>query len=250
MRRFCCLVCLLCVFLPLSARTDPFSYPLGTVIIDAGHGGKDSGATSAWSFAGGTVYEKDYTLDIAQRTVSLLNVSHPDWNVITTRNDDTFIPLDERCRIAYTTQLPRKTSALFVSIHVNSAPNTEAQGYEILTKMPTMQVTLLDEQTPKENISLFAPFTEKELNDLLNSRNKEVASAFETTVGERMPLSRSRGVKQQDVRVLNISRMPAVLIEVGFITNEGDAKNLISSSWRQNMANAIVSAIEACGNLK
>jgi N-acetylmuramoyl-L-alanine amidase len=228
------------------ARTDPFSYPLRTVVLDAGHGGKDGGASSAWSFAGGTIQEKDFILDIAKRVADLLAVAQPQWNIVMTRADDTFIALDDRAAIAYRTVIPRKTSALFVSIHVNSATNDEAEGFEILTKIPSLRVTLLDEQTPKENISLFAPFTEMELNDLLNQRNKEVATRFETAISEHMPLSRSRGIKQQNVRVLNISRMPAVLVEVGFISNKNDATHLLAPAWRQEMANAIVAAIQAC----
>lgn len=245
-RLFVLAAILWCTSSLLFARTDPFSYPIRTVVIDAGHGGRDGGASFAWSFAGGTIYEKEYTLDIAKRTASLLGVAHPNWNIVMTRSDDTYVALDDRCIIAYSTVIPRKTSALFVSIHVNSAENQEAEGYEILTKIPSIQQTLLDAQTPKENISLFAPFTEKELNELLNARNAEVAKRFEQTVGEHMPLSRSRGIKPQDVRVLNISRMPSVLVEVGFITNKNDVKALITSSWRQEMANAIVAAIEAC----
>jgi N-acetylmuramoyl-L-alanine amidase len=78
------------------ARTDPFSYPLRTVVLDAGHGGKDGGASSAWSFAGGTIQEKDFILDIAKRVADLLAVAQPPWNIVMTRADDTFSRVDDR----------------------------------------------------------------------------------------------------------------------------------------------------------
>jgi len=224
--------------------TNPFSYPVKTVIVDAGHGGKDPGTSYAWSFAGGTIYEKEYTLDIALRVKALLEVAHSDWNIILTRNSDSYISLADRCAIAYGIPLEKKSSAVFVSIHVNSAPNNQAEGYEILTKMQGHRVTLLDELTPRTNISLLAGFGENELNEMLNERNSIIASTFGKVLQEKMPLMHNRGVKEQNIQVLNASRVPAVLVEVCFITNEVDAKNLITATWRQSMANAIATAIE------
>lgn len=235
-----------CTFLPLHAGSDPFAYPVSVVILDAGHGGKDPGASATYSFAGGTVHESDLVLDIAKRVNSLLVLDHPSLQVIMTRSDDTFVPLEERCRIAYTTPLEPQSSALFVSIHINSAVSREAHGFEILTKRQQKKVTILDGQTPPSNIPLFAPFSALELNRFLNLRNLYVAQVFEETLSQMMITSRNRGVKEQDLFVLNASRVPSVLVEVGFLSNEEEAKNILSSRWRQQVAYAIAKAISTC----
>ncbi|NCC65274.1 MAG: N-acetylmuramoyl-L-alanine amidase, partial [Spirochaetia bacterium] len=218
------------------AAIDPFSYPVGTVILDAGHGGHDPGAVNAYSFTDGDVYERDITLDIVKRLHALLSVSHPGLQIILTRDDDTFISLADRCKIAYTTPLRPKTSALFVSIHVNSAANRSAKGFELLTKMQNKQVIFLDDETPPENLAGFSSHTIPSLNRLLNNRNLVVAANFEQAMTDSLMHMQNRGVKEHNLWVLNGVRMPAVLVEVGFLSNEEDAKNLVSSQYRQRLA--------------
>lgn len=230
----------------LCAAADPFSYPVRTVILDAGHGGHDPGTSYAWGFAGGTVYERDLTLDITKRLYSLLSVSHPQLNLVLTRSDDTYVSLEQRSKIAYTTSIPPQTSALFVSVHVNSAPSSEASGFEVLTKLQSKRITLLDENTPIENIGTLSSNSTIALNRLLNNRNLFVASMFEKSLSEQLVTTRNRGVKERDLYVLNASRMPSVLVEVGFLSNEEDARNLLSPQWRQRVAQALATAIEAC----
>ncbi len=230
----------------LFSAGDPFSYPLGTVILDAGHGGHDPGTTNAWSFAGGTIYEKDLTLDIAKRLHALLAVSHPHLQLVMTRDDDVFLSLEERCSVAYQTPLQPQTSSLFISIHVNSATTDQASGFEVLTKMQNKRVTLLDASTPVENIPFYSTHSQLSLNRLLNQRNLVVAAIFEKTLNESLVTSRNRGVKERDLWVLNGSRMPAVLVEVGFLSNADDARNLVSPQWRQRMAQILAQAIERC----
>ncbi|MGH0052182.1 MAG: N-acetylmuramoyl-L-alanine amidase, partial [Sphaerochaetaceae bacterium] len=212
MRKPVMLLCtlVLCV-VSLFGANDPFSYPLGTVIIDAGHGGHDPGATNAWSFAGGTVYERDLTLDIAKRLQALLAVTHPSLQLVMTRDDDRYISLEDRCQIAYRTPLQPQTSSLFISIHVNSATTDQASGFEVLTKEQEKRVTLLDAMTPIENIPLFSSYSQLALNRLLNQRNLVVASVFEQTLEASLVTGRNRGVKERDLWVLNGARMPAVL---------------------------------------
>lgn len=245
-RHFLLLPFLLLFLFPLSAKDNPYSYPLGTVVIDAGHGGKDGGCSFAWVFAGGTVYEKDLNLDIAKRVRDIISVQRPDIRVVMTREDDSYISLDDRCAIAYGTPLAAKSSALFVSIHVNSAESRDASGFEVLTKLPSQTVSVIDASTPRQNISLYAPFSQSELNRMLGKRDREVADCFVSSLSASLPETRNRGVKEQNVQVLWCTRIPSVLLEVGFLTNEQDARNLVSASWRQQMANAIVLAILGC----
>ena len=126
LRRVLLLMLSLLMVLPLSAAVDPFSLPVGTLIIDAGHGGHDPGASYNWPFAGGVVWERDLNLDIAKRLSVLVKLAHPQLRVIMTREDDTFISLAERSAIAASQSLDSK-GALFVSIHINSAQAPSAQ---------------------------------------------------------------------------------------------------------------------------
>jgi len=231
---------------PVSAAKDPFSYPVSTVILDAGHGGKDPGASASYSFAGGLVNESDVVLDITKRVFALLSLEKPSLNLIMTRLDDTYISLEERSSLAYTAELAPQSSLLFVSIHINSAQSREASGFEILTKRQEKRVTFLDEHTPIRNIPLFAPFTALELNRLLNQRNLFVAKTFEEVLSQRMLTSRNRGIKERDLYVLNASRVPSVLLELGFLSNEDEARDIISPSWRQQVALAISMAVISC----
>lgn len=231
---------------PLSASNDPFSLPVSTVILDAGHGGRDPGASASYSFTAGTVNESDLVLDITKRVYALLALERPDLQLVMTRSDDTYISLAQRSKIAYTTALLPQSSALFVSIHINSAQSSEATGFEVLTKRQEKRVTLLDEHTPAKNIPLFASFSALELNRMLNQRNLVVAKTFEEVLSQRMLTSRNRGIKERDLYVLNASRVPSVLLELGFLSNEDEARAIISPAWRQQVALAIAKAIIAC----
>ncbi len=240
------IILLLLTLFPVSAAKDPFSYPVSTVILDAGHGGKDPGAIASYNFTGGVVNESDLVLDITKRVFALLSIEKPSLNLVMTRLDDTYISLAERSRIAYTAELAPQSSLLFVSIHINSAQTREATGFEILTKRQEKRVTFLDEHTPIKNIPLFAPFTALELNRLLNQRNLFVAKTFEDVLSQRMLTSRNRGIKERDLYVLNASRVPSVLLELGFLSNEDEARNIISPAWRQQVALAIAKAVISC----
>ncbi len=231
---------------PLSAAKDPFSLPVSTVILDAGHGGRDPGASASYSFTAGTVNESDLVLDITKRVHALLALERPDLQLIMTRSDDTYISLAQRSKVAYTTTLAPQSSLLFVSIHINSAQSSDATGFEVLTKRQEKRVTFLDEHTPTKNIPLFASFSALELNRLLNQRNLVVAKTFEEVLSQRMLTSRNRGIKERDLYVLNASRVPSVLLELGFLSNEDEARAIISPTWRQQVAHAITKAIIAC----
>jgi N-acetylmuramoyl-L-alanine amidase len=237
------IVCLCLV--PAFAAQDPFSLPVGTVVIDAGHGGHDPGASYNWPFVGHVVYERDLTLDIAKRLSVLLTLSHPELTVVMTRSSDVYLSLSERSAIAAGLDWGAK-GALFVSIHINSANAPSANGFEVLTKRQDKPVVLLDEATPLSNIHLFASHSQNQLNRLLNNRNLVVASIFEETLAGQLVTSRSRGVKEQDLWVLNQCRMPAVMVELGFLTNEDEARRLTNSLHRQHLAQVLANAIGRC----
>lgn len=229
-----------------TAFSSPFT-PVDAIILDAGHGGHDPGAVSVWDDV--TYYEKDIVLDIVLRMKAILGQRAPDLNVILTRDSDVFVSLEERAGIAVDSVssggASGGTGTIFVSLHVNSARSASAQGYEILIKQADRKVTFLDEKSPLSAIKRWSSYKGSVLNTELNKENKSLASSVRASLATFFPAGRDRGIIERDIYVLNYSRMPSVLVEMGFLSNKDDAWNLRDGEWRQKMAAAIVSGLLA-----
>jgi N-acetylmuramoyl-L-alanine amidase len=214
-----------------------FDYPISTVFIDPGHGGEDSGAVASYDF-NNLIEEKDIVLDIALSLRDYLEEELENTDIILTRDNDTYISLQNRSEVVYKTPLPNKTSSLFVSIHANSATSS-AQGFEIFTKMKNKIIYLYDSETPIQNIPLFANDDIYTLNDKQYDTSFTLASNILNSVLKSFPTISNRGIKSEDLYVLNVSRSTSCLVEVGFLSNEEEAKKLLDSTYRQTMAKAI-----------
>ncbi len=234
-----CSLCLLCVglilagLIPLavlgSAAIRPFR-----VVIDAGHGGRDSGARSRDNYK-----EKQAALDIALTLGKILE-SKEGVEVVYTRNRDVYIPLTERVRIAN-----GQKADLFVSIHMNSSRSSRAFGTETYIygrKSSSMSASEIAERE-NEGQSL------KEIVlDGLRAATYETRSlmAAEEVVAElkKRPVGLTvRRVGRMPFYVIAKTQMPAMLIEVAFISNPSEEAKLKNSWWRQDVALAICQAI-------
>lgn len=222
--------------------TSFFDYPISTVFIDAGHGGLDSGAVSSFSF-NPLIEEKDIVLDIALKIEEHLSKQMPELSIIQTRYDDTFPSLQERSELAYKTKLDDKFSSIFVSIHANSSTNSSAKGVEVFTKLENKTIYLLDEETPIDNIDLFVNDDLKTLNKNQYSTSMILSNNILESIKKNIPQIISRGIKSDDLYVLNVSRTTATLVEVGFISNEDEAKLLLDSVYRDKIAKAVSEGI-------
>lgn len=219
-----------------------------TLVIDAGHGGKDSGA--------GDGKEKKYALDMALRLGEKIKTELPDVQVIYTRETDVFIPLHERAEIAN-----RNKADLFISIHCNANPHSSAiSGTETyvmglhksednleLAKRENNVVLLEDDYSgsykgynPHSPIGhiVMANYQSAFMNQSLT-----FASLVETNMKELAGI-KSRGVKQAGFLVIWRTTMPSVLIETGYLTNTTDAKNLGTEEGRESIAQAIFEAFK------
>ncbi len=216
-----------------------------TIVIDPGHGGRDPG-----TIGHGGLREKDVTLAIALKLGEYIEEYMPDVEVIYTRNDDTFVELEERGSIAN-----RAQGDLFVSIHANSfRPNPRVQGAEIyflgLARTQSALETMKRENSVVrlENGNEMDELTEEDLliYELANAGNlmisERIAGMMEQQFRERAQ-RRSRGVKQAQFLVLYHASMPAVLVEAGFITNPDEARYLNSEYGQAIIASAIFRAI-------
>ena len=223
-----------------------------TVVIDAGHGGKDPGARGAYSL------EKNVALAIAKKVRLLLQTNFPDLNVIMTRTTDKFVELKRRSEIANENQ-----ANLFISIHCNSTPEESShreRGVLLLVygfHRKQEQLEALRENSSiyieKDYQKNYAGYVGKDptalivLNAFMQKYRKQ-SILFGEILNKQFVNNdgrRSRGVKEQGVLVLAHSAMPAVLVETGYINNPVEEKYLNSKSGQEEIAHSIVRAINA-----
>jgi N-acetylmuramoyl-L-alanine amidase len=216
---------------------------VGRIVLDAGHGGHDTGTVGPGGLA-----EKDLVLDVTKRLGALID-ERLGAEVIYTRSDDTFIPLERRTEIANDAK-----ADLFLSIHANSSPLRTAAGVETYYLSFTTSKTALD-VAARENAS-----SEKsiyELQDLLQKialKDKvDESHDFATRIQESLfaasvktnPHARDRGVRKAPFVVLIGASMPSVLAEIGFISNSHDETLMSRSEHRQRIAEALYKGLSS-----
>lgn len=218
---------------------------LDTIVIDAGHGGKDSGTIGITS-----LMEKTVTLDIAKKLGKMIE-REMGVNVVYTREEDVFIPLWKRTKIAN-----ESGGKVFVSIHANSTSRaSSAKGFETFLLRPGKTEDAIEVASREnsvialeENIPDFAGY--KEDNIILATmaqssfmQESEFLAATIQTELDKILRSNNRGVKQAGFQVLVGASMPNVLVEVGFLSNKTECKNLGKSSYRKKVARAIFNSL-------
>ncbi|MCL5745324.1 MAG: N-acetylmuramoyl-L-alanine amidase [Acidobacteria bacterium] len=216
--------------------TRTLGLKVGRVVLDPGHGGHDTGTIGP-----GGVVEKDLVLDIALR-LGLLIEQRMGSDVIYTRKDDTFVPLEERTRIAN-----EKKADLFLSIHVNSSPYSSASGAEtyylnFTTSRSALDVAARENATSNRSIHELQDLIEKiALRDKVEE-SREFATRLQSALfvlSSRSVAGRNRGVKKAPFVVLIGAAMPSVLAEVGFVTNPREELLLRRTDQRQKIADAL-----------
>lgn len=225
-------------------------YSLKTVVIDPGHGGKDSGALGRKS------KEKDIVLSIALKLGTYIEENIPDVKVIYTRTTDKFVELDVRADIAN-----KNKADLFISLHCNGNKDSRAYGTETfamglhksdgnleVAKMENSAILLEEDYTTKyegfdptsaESYIIFSFLANTYLGQSLNY------AAFVEDEFKTRARRKSRGVKQAGFLVLWKTTMPSVLIEAGFLTNPREEKYLMSKEGQEYIASAIYRAFKS-----
>ena len=208
-----------------------------TIVIDPGHGGRDPGATGRRGLK-----EKDVTLRIAKLLRESIK-SKTDARVVMTRTRDVYVPLEERTAIAN-----REGADLFISIHINASRKRKATGIESYI-LNVSEDTESKRLAARENSTSMADLTDLEyiLNDLISKvkTNDSVVMAniihnnLISSVKKKYRGIKSNGVKQAPFYVLVGTRMPAVLLELSFISNSRDEKRLKSKAYLKTMVKGI-----------
>jgi N-acetylmuramoyl-L-alanine amidase len=210
---------------------------IGRIVIDAGHGGHDSGTTGP-----GGIEEKEVVLDVALRLGKLLK-QRLGADVIYTRDNDTFIPLETRTAIANKAQ-----ADLFLSIHANSSPDSSARGVEtyylnFTTSPDALEVAARENAVSDESIHELSDLVKKiTLKDKIDESREfaaDVQKSLYDDLEEGNPGMRDRGVKKAPFVVLIGANMPSILAEISFLTNSADARQLQQPAYRERIAESL-----------
>lgn len=217
---------------------------LDMVVLDAGHGGKDSGTVGPYGLE-----EKFVTLDIARRVGNLLE-NHTAMKVLYSRDEDVFVPLWKRTRLANESK-----GKIFVSIHGNANPNHDVRGFETYILRPgktedAVEVAARENEVVKleEQSSRYDNLTEDNFivaslaQNSFMKESESLAAIIQEEMRKTLP-SPDRGVKQAGFFVLVGASMPNALVEVGFLSNPHEEKQLRKPGYRQSIAEAIYQGI-------
>jgi len=193
----------------LHEQKKPPPPKLETIIVDAGHGGKDGGSISKRD----NYEEKELTLATAFLIRSCLN--QLGYKTVMTRNQDTFVPLDTRAEIANTLD-----ADLFVSIHYNYSPNSDAKGVEVYYYKE-------EKNPPSTRIVKSKTLGDNVLKKIISTTGAE-----------------SRGLKQANFAVIRETRMPAILVEAGFLSNQHEREKVRDPKYQRSIAWGIANGID------
>jgi len=241
------MVAWLLLFFHFGLAAQDEGYKIRTIVLDAGHGGKDVGCLGASS------HEKDIALGITLQLGAYIREYLPDVKVIYTRSSDVFIPLDQRAHIAN-----EKKADLFISIHCNSASNRAAFGTETwvmgmhrseanleVAKRENAVIMLEENYEDKYDYDPTSPVAhiifsiqQYAFQDQSIDLAHTIQEQFRTRAGRK-----DRGVKQAGLVVLYKTAMPSVLVETGFLSNKDEEKFLRSKYGQEIIASAIFRGI-------
>ena len=225
-----------------STLTRALGLKISRIVIDAGHGGHDTGTIGPTG-----LMEKDLCLDVALRLGKIIGQRLPSAEVVYTRADDTFIPLEERTRIANESR-----ADLFISIHANSSANHGARGVETyylnLKGSPdAMEVAARENATAQESIHDLEDIVKKIARSEKIDESREFAADIQESLAKRIQklnkTVKDRGVRKAPFVVLIGADMPSVLTEISFLSNPTDEQLLKKPEQRQRVAEGLYQGV-------
>ncbi len=226
--------------------SDESGYKIGAILIDPGHGGKDPGALETYKINGKnvTIKEKDVNLSVGKMLYARLKAAYPDKKILMTRDKDVFLSLSERTDIANSVKLNEKEAILYISVHVNSSLDKKASGFEVWYLSPGYRRTVLEKtgDLDKNLFTVMNSMMEEEYTTESILIAKFVMDGLQAQVGGQ---TSSRGIKAEEWFVVRNSNMPAVLVELGFVSNEKEARLLYDQSYLQKLSLGIYNGLSA-----
>jgi N-acetylmuramoyl-L-alanine amidase len=219
---------------------------IGKIVIDPGHGGHDTGTIGP-----NGLEEKDLVLEVGRRLGKLLE-TRLGAEVVYTRKNDTFIPLETRTAIAN-----QQRADLFISIHANSSHDPDARGVETYYLNFTSSPEALDVAARENAVSEKSIYELQDLVKKIALKEKieesrefagDVQESLHTGLASKSPGIRDRGVKKAPFIVLIGANMPSILAEISFVSNPGDERRLETSEYRQRIAESLYRGIAKYAN--
>jgi N-acetylmuramoyl-L-alanine amidase len=214
---------------------------IGKIVVDAGHGGHDTGTIGP-----NGLQEKDLVLDVALKLGKLLE-DKLGAEVVYTRDDDTFIPLETRTAIAN-----KEQADLFISIHANSSDDASARGIEtyylnFTSRADALEVAARENAVSEKSIHELQDLVKKiALKEKIGESREfaiDVQRSLYTGLSAKNPSLRNRGVKKAPFVVLIGANMPSILAEISFVSNPDDAKKLKTNEYRQRIADSLFKGV-------
>src|SRR5713101_5512683 len=223
--------------------TRTLGLKIGRIVIDAGHGGHDTGTIGPTG-----LMEKDLCLDVALRLGKIIEQRLPGADVVYTRSDDTFIPLEQRTEIANDAR-----ADLFLSVHANSSPDRKARGIEtyylnFTGSSDAMEVAARENALSDNAVHDLQEIVNKIARNEKIEESRDLAGTIQDSLANRVGNinrgDRSRGVRKAPFVVLIGANMPSVLAEISFISNPSDEQWLKKPESRQRVAEGLYRGIE------
>ncbi len=224
--------------------TRALGLKIGRIVIDAGHGGHDTGTIGPSG-----LMEKDLCLDVALRLGKIIQQRLPSAEVVFTRDDDTFIPLERRTEIANEAK-----ADLFISVHANSSQDRQARGIEtyylnFTGSSDAMEVASRENALSANGVHDLQDIVAKIARSEKIEESRDLATLIQDSLSKRMESlnrgDRNRGVRKAPFVVLIGADMPSVLAEISFLSNPSDEKWLKSPDNRQRVADGLYRGIES-----
>src|SRR5438876_753907 len=225
-----------------STLTRTLGLKIGRIVIDPGHGGHDTGTIGPTG-----LMEKDLCLDVALRLGKIIEQRLPGADVVYTRSDDTFVPLEERTSIAN-----QAKADLFISIHANSSRDHAARGIEtyylnLKGTSEAMEVAARENATAQEGVHELESLVKRIAQTEKIDESKEFAEDIQESLSDRIQKTsksvRNRGVRKAPFVVLIGADMPSILTEISFLSNPADEQLLKKPEQRQKVAEGLYQGV-------
>jgi len=225
-----------------STLTRALGLKIGRIVIDAGHGGHDTGTIGPTG-----LMEKDLCLDVALRLGKIVQQRLPGADIVYTRSDDTFIPLEERTRIANDAK-----ADLFISIHANSSQDHAARGIEtyylnLKGTAEAMEVASRENAVSQQGVHELEDLVKRIARTEKIDESREFAEDIQDSLSKRIQKTsktvKNRGVRKAPFVVLIGADMPSILTEISFLSNPSDEQLLKKPDYRQRVAEGLYQGV-------
>jgi N-acetylmuramoyl-L-alanine amidase len=224
-----------------------YPYDIQVIVIDPGHGGKDPGGIG---YNG--IKEKDIVLEVAREVKKELQKKYRGKEIIITRDKDVFVTLEERGEIA--NRIKPEKNPVFISIHANVSFKVDSSGYEsyFLSLTPfdeeAREVSHVENSVLNFEIEDHNEYIKEIINRIVDIEYRRESAKLAEFIQNRLnvtagPKKKDRGVKGAFFYVLKAAKMPAVLVEIGFVTNKEEALNMQRSEYQKKLAKGIADGI-------